>query len=286
MKNNPEYKALSVQDIKPVLNKVAETIENKLKRETFFADEDLQITLYLQYKMALTNFRGVIYLCKSHKKGIDNLFLNCPALNRSLFDALFQSILLLDNPPKFRERISKTALREAKEIHQFRENEYGENQSTKDKILDFETNIENLWKLTEEQKEDRKKLPKHTSTGQIPGEFISQKKPIASLLNYLYEAYYLNLSQFSHSQATGLLRMNKLINDPIENEILEFIDNEIWTATNLFLCLISEIEINLNVGLKQDILTLWTFYIIGNPTTKKIYEMRYKEFFSNQASLV
>ena len=262
MKNNSECKTFSVQDIKPVLNKVAETIENKLKRETFFADKDLQITLYLQFKIALTNFQGVIYLCKSHEKEFADLFLNCPVLNRSLFDALFQAILLLDNPPKFRERVSKTALREAKEIHQFRESEYGENQLAKDKLSEFKKKIEVEYKLD--------KLSQHTSTKQILDIFKAQNKPIASLLKYLYEAYYVNLSQFSHLQATGLLRMNKLINSSMEKKISEFINSEIWTATNLFLCLVSEIETDLNFGLKQDIFKLWSYYIIGNPTTKKI----------------
>ena len=280
MRNNSEYKTLSVQDIKPVLNKVAETIENKLKREIYFTEGDLQNTLYLQYKVALANSRGVIYLCKAHEKGFVDLCLNCPALNRSLFDTLFQSILLLDNPSKFKDRISKIALREGKEINEFREKEYGKNQSDKDKILNLETIVEKAWGLTEEQKADRKKLPKHTSTGQIRNEFISQEKTIAPLLDYLYDAYYLNLSQFAHIQATGLLRMNKLINNPAKTEVSEFINNEIWTATNLFLCLISEIETELKMGLKQDTLKLWDFYVVGNTTSKKIYEMRYKELLN------
>lgn len=74
--------------------------------------------------------------------------------------------------------------------------------------------------------------------------------------------------------------MNKLINNPAKTEVSEFINNEIWTATNLFLCLISEIETELKMGLKQDTLKLWDFYVVGNTTSKKIYEMRYKELLN------
>lgn len=268
-------------NIKNVFGKVISTLQNKTERESLFTNKDLQIPFRLLVKMAIVNFQGILFLCELSEKDKTLLYLNCPPLNRSLFDIFFQTILLLEDTPRFREQFYKTRLREAKEINKFRENEYGIDVEANNHIAELEKIIEEEWTLTPEQKENYKKLPKHLSTNQIADLFAGKNSSVAPILKYLCELYYWNLSQLSHSQPTAFVPLFHHIIQSSEENVIEFINNERWTAINLILCFLSEIEIHLNLGLKQELMILWQFKKEGSPYTKKLFEMRYQTLFAN-----
>jgi Family of unknown function (DUF5677) len=277
--HNVEVSNIDFKIIKEVFDRVILTIQNKIKLEALCIESELQMPLQLLFKMANVNFQGILYLCDSSERDKNLLYLNCPSINRSLFDNLFQTIFLLEDSKRFREQFYKTRLREAKEIHQFRSNEYGEDEQATNHISELEKIVDDEWNLTEEQKDNFRKIRKHISTNQIVNEFTDKKYSIAPLLRYLTELYYLNLSQLSHSQPTAIVSFYHHIIQGGNERLMEFINDERWTAINLFLCLVSEIEIHLNLGLKQDVLTMWLHFKEGSIYTNKIYEMRYKTLF-------
>jgi hypothetical protein len=276
---NEDIIDIDFQPINEIINKVITTLENKLEREVFFEEKFLQTSFRLLFKMAIINFEGILYLCESSEKNKNLLYLNSPPLNRSLFDNLFQTILIFEDITRFQEFFLKTRLREAMEINAFRKKEYGKDEEADKHIEDLIMIIEEDFPLTKEQKKDFKKLPKHTSTNQIVNEFSNKKKPISKLLTYLRDLYYLNLSQFSHSQPTAYVSYYHQIIETDEGKLEEFVNNERFTAVNFILCIFSEIEINLNLNLKEDLSILWSYIKEGSPFTNKIYDLRYKDYF-------
>lgn len=266
----------SKDNFKNIFDRVISTIQDKIESEIFFADKILQIPLRLLFKTAMVNFQGVLFLCDSSEEGRTLIYLNCPPLNRSLFDNLFQTVLLLEDTQTFSKQFHQTRLKEAKEIHQFRENEYGIDIDGTNHITELEKIVDDEWELTQNQKEDFKKLFQPKSTNQIANEFTQKNLPVAPLLKYLVQLYYWNLSQVSHSQPTAFIPLYHQIIQSDDKKRDEFRNREKGIAMNLMLCLLSEIEIHLNLGLKQDLLDLWIYKKEECAETAKLFEMRYE----------
>jgi hypothetical protein len=280
---NKKVEEFNFTPIKPIFDAIIEKSQNKLEREKVLNDDEIQKVLLAFVKRSIDNSQAILLLCDVSQNEKVRLYLNCPALIRSLFDLLFQLLFLLEDNSEFTKYFYKVRLRELREKYEIYKKQKGKSISAEQQIDDLENEIIRLgFGLTDNQKKDFKKLPKAESFNTVNTNRIKNIS-VKKVSDYLANQYPY-LSQLTHYQPTGVIESTIFFNQSDKAKLRVKIDTEInnfrWTTLNLFLCLFSEIEINHKLGLKDELLTMWLFLLDFSDETKLLFGMRYREFLN------
>lgn len=263
------------------LKKIYDAILPKLDAEkselmTYFLISNLLKTSYQTYRV-------ITRLVADSEK---NKFpIQAHMLSRSVIDAMFVVVALLDNPDNTRKY----------EVAGFREF-YEKFQQQKEKYKDdpsYKVYLDEKVKLTSMLTETLKLTPEESlnpSTNipywPIPGQFFRKKSPIIisldrlSFLKEIYKWHYSEPSGVSHLDWEGMAMtvfasMPEYHWDPGKYE-----SDAVYTGMLFLLIMLTEIEISKQYGFKKELQDLWVALSKYYMEVQEYYEMRYKKHLS------
>lgn len=245
-----------------------------------------KFTLTNLFKISVVNYVSVFNLCKISEEINEHLYLVTPTLNRSIIENYFSMIFLLSDFPEHNKLFVKNSLRELNEKIKFEKENFIDNKEWKEYL----ENTENIYNkhqkfiiedigLKKGELKSLTQMQRFPRISKIIQYFEKNNHSDLKFFKYLEKYHYVKLSHFAHSQPSGLSVIGTILESQPKAVNERFLTNQLWTSIMLILCLISEIEIHFEYGLKTQINGLWNSLNPYSDYVKEVYELRYEKFF-------
>jgi hypothetical protein len=289
-----ELKPLDFNVLGEPLNNLLIALGNKLSRE--WPAEYQYVTgarelFVIHLRIAHMTYRSALYLAADIPPDIGRLpefSVSLPLLNRAILESLFTVLFLLEDVPNRCAWFRESDWRESRlELNRYLA-EYGN-------LPEWETYFEGyaracemgltLANLSASQTANPGTLRTWPRTGQMVNHGVSPhtpSTPVQAFMKYLYDFFYIELSQQAHLGAWGITKRGGFLVDEIRllpetaAQVRQYRYSEIGQSVALVLALASEIELHFNFGLRQDALFVWNLAAPVIVIVNEVYEKRYK----------
>jgi hypothetical protein len=279
--------------IKNELEELFTIIENNIAREWVEKYRDLdggKETILPIIRIARNTFRTILFICSD---AVDNssrelyFSLAVSPLTRTLLEALFSLIYLLEDFPSKIDLFDKSYYRDQREITDSLREKYSgipkwdSYFAEKDAKLErYENYFLNNGILSEAEKENLENIRYFPRVSKIIKRLEIENSSSVSFLKYLDDFHYRELCGQSHLEPSAIVELYpfflQINEETLEDEIYYHKSKQIYLATTFILSLISEIEIDFNYGLKSRLSYLWVLLNSGNELSEEVYNMRYQ----------
>jgi hypothetical protein len=283
--------------IKTELEELLTTIENKVERDWVEKYRNLdggRETILPLIRIARNTFKTILFICSD---AVDNssrelyFSLAVSPLTRTLLEALFSLIYLLEDFPSKIDLFDKSYYRDQREITDSLREKYSgipkwdSYFAEKDaKLEQYENYLLNNRILSEAEKENVENIRYFPRVSKIIKRLEIENSSSVSFLKYLDDFHYRELCGQSHLEPSAIVELYpfflQINEETIEDEIYYHKSKQIYLATTFILSLISEIEIDFNYGLKSRLSYLWVLLNSGNDLSEEVYKMRYQSLLN------
>ncbi len=220
-----------------------------------------------------------------------------PSLNRTILDALFNVVFMLENIEERSSWYHKSGWREQVLEHDRWLSEYGSDPDWQAWLPGLKSLIDRgvvQFSVSDSEIENPKKnIKPWPSTGQMADFEVDPTKrpPARQFLHYMTDLYYRDHSGQSHMSFLGMMKLGVILSadDLSKDERAEqekdalprLMTSHISRTSFLLLCLISELQnyFKFSGNIELRILSLWHTFIPYFPEAKDIFERRYSAMF-------
>jgi hypothetical protein len=235
-------------------------------------------------KISESMCRSVRYLCADHPGDPlrkREFALAVPPMARSIADSLCAIVFSFDNLPVNLKWFWKSLWRELVEEQDRYQRTYGGDPAWSDWLAGRKGLIEEMkrgYGISLEEESNPRKVPYWPNPGKMARD-KSLSSPRASYLGYLNDWFYKHLSSASHLSGLGLFsRANFFFeeDEPTREDMLEHLRTAyLYDALVLLLALISEFQLELELGLADRAKYIWTVLGANCGAAKELFEHRY-----------
>lgn len=279
-----EKQRLSFGTFGPQLSSLYEAVVNKLRLEWPKAlnHEGASFLLRGQVAVSRVTYKTVVHLCADNpiaEGRRPEYALSSTPLIRTLLDALFNLVFLLDDLDKRKEHFFRGGWREIKEEFERLNTAYADDEEWATWLSDFAAFIERgrieFGITDEEAAQSRKTLPYWPTPGQMKKD-TSLAPDRKAFLEFMEDWFYRALSSDSHLSMPGLARRAIPILEG-HASLDDYRSECVFVAATLSLALLSEVQMTMRwPDLTPRFEYLWTILAEHWPDARNVYERRYK----------
>jgi hypothetical protein len=264
-----------------------ESVRNKLEREwpSSVGSEDSAYIVWAQVRVSFVTFKALRYLCAEKPTDFNRkpeFVLAAPPLARAMADALANLIYLFCDLPRRTSQYLQGGWREDHELSEREKRRFRDDPEAA-KYLD-----------TLARRVDQVRLAVGIADGVEPRKvnfwpIPSQMKADTSLsterreyLQLIEDKFYKDLSSASHLSGPGIYERSSLLLKPhhrlTDDDMEELAGHRsilMARAMALALCIASEVEIEVRLGLDRRLIRMWTRINAYVPDFKEIYDCWY-----------
>ncbi|HEV7920010.1 MAG TPA: hypothetical protein VGR02_04380 [Thermoanaerobaculia bacterium] len=278
---------LDFELIRQPLDSLAVATVNKIDREwpaSIDRHPATKIVLRLLIAISENTYRTIRYFsAEKPPDGARKLqyTLSAPPLARTILDALFTVVFLFEDLHERTSWYVRAGWREMEEKRSRFQSAYGSEPSWHEYLSSYGAVVaedRELWSISDAEIADLKRLKYWPTPGKMSEACASEER--RKYLRYLNDWFYRELSQDSHLSWPGLWRRGGYFLFPKpsneERTILEKVRSDnLSIAVILLLALISEIELELRLGLADRAKYVWGILVPYAGEAKEIYDLRY-----------
>ncbi|HET9402777.1 MAG TPA: hypothetical protein VFO34_17660, partial [Candidatus Acidoferrales bacterium] len=218
-------------------------------------------------------YRSILWLAADKPKDPDRqpeFALSIPPLSRTILDHLINVIFVLEDIPTRIDWYFKADWREARLELDRLSAEYGADSDWTDHLQKFRKYSDDgigLLGIKATEAANPRLIPPWPNPGATPNFRVSGNSPLPpsrAFLKYLNDWFYADLSQQAHLSGSGLGKRSGILlteyrTDPkSEERLIRYKKSQFGQVFSLTLSLITELDLELNLGLRNRIQYLWT----------------------------
>jgi hypothetical protein len=291
-----EPKPIAFATIGDPLNLLLRELGNKLSREwpAKYAKVTGARELFVMHmRAAQQTFHAALYLCGDlppdpHRK--PEFAICLPLFNRALLDSLFTLMFIMEDVPSRCSWFWEADWKENKLDFDRCSVEYGHEPEWQPwlKILDkyCQMGIEHA-NLTPEQVADPAKLRSWLNPGALWQNGVSRDNlpPNRAFLKFLYDFFYIDLSQQAHLAGPGVVKRGTILLDSVRNkddadlQRLKLRNKGIGQTITFTLAIASEVQDHFKFDLEQNLPYIWTITASSISVAEEMNKKRYRDLF-------
>jgi hypothetical protein len=242
-------------------------------------------TLESLLRLSTNTYRTIRYICADkppdHARKLEYA-VSAPPLIRTILDALFSIVFLFDDLPNHVDWFWKSGWRELSETHDRYTNAYAADPAWQDFLSwhrQFLDGLQSDCQVTAAEVQNPKLVNWWPNPGQML-RYATLSPSRKQLLQHLNDWFYRALSAESHMSAFGLMRRAGHIIDAGDAEarvaVLEKYKSDcVITTVTLLTALVSELEVELDLGLNERAKYLWGVLVPFWGASQEVYDLRY-----------